>query len=505
MTMIIIQCCNYNNPSKLLPLCLLLFGILLIVQNILIYHHHTDFRLYGITDQQRATKTMSSFLSHGSSQQHHLRQKNSHRGQQLQQQQQQKDQLKTEQKHYDASIVIQLTGEMGNNLNKIAYGYGLQLLAERRYNITTNLVMRHQEEHPKWRLAVQNLQQCFPNLKEFDYSAGNTVEFREKQLQQTLYYNADIGVEVDNDADMNSAVGQYLLNIPNSNEVTTNVALEKFSKIVKKQQTILNKNIESEGFDPELVQLLKQQQQGDKSNPINTTIRLPFIYANHMVDDYMKDILFDEYHTFFNFDNEACCNILPDENEIVYHFRNFKTELKKATKELGFTELSPYQTATELFINATASSSNRLAITTRFDNDWTQEYVHEIQKYHPSLQIRVISDQSAVEDFCFLKSAKRELVGHDLSSFFQWAAYLGIGSNDDSNGNDDGDNNTKNNSIQKIRSYAMKKMKENTIGGKDDVTPQKNGNDQHGLVHDHDPKWKHPILRERFHYETYFY
>ena len=139
-----------------------------------------------------------------------------------------------------------------------------------------------------------------------------------------------------------------------------------------------------------------------------------------------------------------------------------------------------------------------LAITTRFHNDWTQEYIDELERQHPNLQIRIISNQSSVEDFCFLKSTKRQLVGHDLSSFFQWAAYLGVHDDADANENErGGGGGGGGGGIASVRSYAMKQKKKKNNN--------KNNDDEDMTNNDHDPNWNHQILKERFHYETYYY
>ena len=151
------------------------------------------------------------------------------------------------------------------------------------------------------------------------------------------------------------------------------------------------------------------------------------------------------------------------------HFRNFQTELKHA-KDVNiiqrFQELSPKSVAKNLFGHVRAG--DKIAITTRKNNAITKEYVQAIiEKQHeqqqqsrqvpinrkiqqtsldqgrlpygnlenminnnnsneiPIPQVRVITGQSATEDFCFLKETSNELIGMRQSSFFHWAAYLG--------------------------------------------------------------------------------
>lgn len=91
-------------------------------------------------------------------------------------------------------------------------------------------------------------------------------------------------------------------------------------------------------------------------------------------------------------------------------------------KRLGFEELSPNQTAYQLFRNLHAG--DKVAITSRFITDPSiKPYIDAFAER--GIQARVIDNQSPVEDFCFLMNAKKELVGMAESSFVLWAGYLG--------------------------------------------------------------------------------
>jgi hypothetical protein len=111
----------------------------------------------------------------------------------------------------------------------------------------------------------------------------------------------------------------------------------------------------------------------------------------------------------------------------VQHYRNFVGELRPiVSKELGFEELSPRRTAEELFSHL--QPGEKVAITTRYyseeaNNSAVDEIVRRLEER--GLQVRVVKDQNPVEDFCFLKSAAKKLVGVQRSSFCKWAALLG--------------------------------------------------------------------------------
>lgn len=62
----------------------------------------------------------------------------------------------------NATIVVQLSGEMGNNLHKIAFARGLQIQAMER-DVSTNLILRHDVgDDSKWRRARSLISRCFP-------------------------------------------------------------------------------------------------------------------------------------------------------------------------------------------------------------------------------------------------------------------------------------------------------------------------------------------------------
>lgn len=95
--------------------------------------------------------------------------------------------------------------------------------------------------------------------------------------------------------------------------------------------------------------------------------------------------------------------------------------MPKVGKRLGFEELSPNKTAFELFGHL--NPGDKVAITTRFGGKDVEPYVSALQGR--GLQVRVIEGQSGTQDFCFLMSAQKELVGSLKSTFVTWAAYLG--------------------------------------------------------------------------------
>ena len=85
-----------------------------------------------------------------------------------------------------------------------------------------------------------------------------------------------------------------------------------------------------------------------------------------------------------------------------------------------FQELGPNQTARDLFGHL--QPGEKVAIISRF-LEGTQDYVGALEAR--GLQVRVVTGQSGVEDFCFLMNTKKESIGIVMSTFFFWAGLLG--------------------------------------------------------------------------------
>jgi len=282
----------------------------------------------------------------------------------------------------NATIIVQLSGEMGNNLHKLAFARGLQIQLLGR-DVSTNLILRHMDgDDSKWKRARSFISRCFPKLSHLDFEAGNSQEYQDRQVQQKILYGASVeGLKLKGKDD------------------------ETVTRVLDHLQSLVNDG----KFSTSSVGM-----------PKDAKIHLPFLVADEMVDHEYLDRYRNDFRTFFDFDDDACCAAIPEPDESVFHFRNFRQELKGVTKQRGFRELNPQQVATELF--GQLQDGDKVAIVSRFKNDITKQYVTALEDRN--LNVRLISGQTPVEDFCFLKRAKKEMVGTEISSFFVWAAYL---------------------------------------------------------------------------------
>lgn len=105
---------------------------------------------------------------------------------------------------------------------------------------------------------------------------------------------------------------------------------------------------------------------------------------------------------------------------LAQHLRNFLVEMPRAGKGLGFEELGPTQTARDLFGHL--NPGDKVAILSRFSQESSQPYIDALVQR--GLQVRFITGQSGVQDFCFLMSAQKEMIGIAISTYFVWASYL---------------------------------------------------------------------------------
>lgn len=92
---------------------------------------------------------------------------------------------------------------------------------------------------------------------------------------------------------------------------------------------------------------------------------------------------------------------------------------KNAAKK-GFSELNANQTAYELFGHLNAG--DKVAIVSRFSAKEAKPYTDAME--HRGLKVRVIEGQSGTQDFCFLMSAQKEMIGIAKSTYLFWAGVL---------------------------------------------------------------------------------
>ena len=94
--------------------------------------------------------------------------------------------------------------------------------------------------------------------------------------------------------------------------------------------------------------------------------------------------------------------------------------MPRAGRILGFEELSPNKTVTEILQGY--SPGDKVAVTSRY-KEFGMPYVERmlVQK----LDARFIETQNGEQAFCFLMSGTSDFIGNARSTYAIWAVYLG--------------------------------------------------------------------------------
>ena len=128
--------------------------------------------------------------------------------------------------------------------------------------------------------------------------------------------------------------------------------------------------------------------------------------------------VYNDARRWLSFDEATCCKETPYPDEVVFHFRNFNQELRRSGPD-KYAEVSPTSLANYAFRYHLPGT--RVAILSRFATG-LEPYVEALES--KKFSVRVIANQTGVEDFCFMMKTTRELVGFHLTTYFRWASFL---------------------------------------------------------------------------------
>ncbi|CAJ1948963.1 unnamed protein product [Cylindrotheca closterium] len=290
------------------------------------------------------------------------------------------------------TIVVQLSGELGNQVHKIANGLCVQDHVENELGLKTKLVLRAQN-HAKWKHAMEWTKEAFPKTGPFDFRAGNTEEFDSIHRLQERW--------------MDQLISENKLDLTNLSDPSM---LKDLSCSEPKCYV-------------DTVNLLKQtwDREGRPSIPDDATISMPHIFVTAFAGHYCLDRMYEKYRDFFQIDESTICKQIPDPDESVLHLRNFLVEMPKRGKQLGFEQLGPNVTATLIFKDY--QPGDKVAIISRFP-DKVQDFINAL-KDQKGIRARYIEGQTGNQDFCFLMKAQKEIIGQKVSTFVSLAGILG--------------------------------------------------------------------------------
>jgi len=290
-------------------------------------------------------------------------------------------------------IYVNMFGNMANSIGFYAFNYGVKLWLEAHYpDVKPRMIFQSRF------MAKRDLLKCMPAFRDAEYRSLSKTEI---ERQRNELSRAGI------------AARSFIH--PRRTSMTTAVfetSLHQFMELF---------------LDPS----------SHRAIPNATDIEGPYFPTLMMAKPFLFDWYFDDFQQRLDWDveNPDCCLQMPDEDESVFvsvliialqailihlqHFRNFETELGEVREKLA--ELDANNTAYKLF--AHLQRGDKVAITTRYNNELAQSYVAAFQER--GIEARIVSGGSATQDFCFLMHAKKELVGVAASTFLQWAGLLG--------------------------------------------------------------------------------
>ena len=264
------------------------------------------------------------------------------------------------------TIVVQLSGELGNHLSKIGTGLCVQHTIETKLGIPTEIKLRAQD-HPKWQHAMQWTKAAFNSTRALNFRELNTPEFDAAHNAQRTWMQNLIDLERLN-----------VTGIANPHMLTDGTDLDESS--LSNLLNLLNQTW-----------TLRNEASAIDDAPIST----PHVYTNSLLNDYCLDLTYHGLRDFFVIHEADNCKARPHPNETVVHQRNFIAEMPRRGTEMGYEEMNETRMATEIL--ADLEPGQNIAIISRMDNN-IDKYVHMMEQ--KGLNARYIRGQNGNQDFC---------------------------------------------------------------------------------------------------------
>ena len=256
-------------------------------------NHSIDVSSRNATETSPNSSSTATLSAETSQQDHHLNHRPIHN---LKTHHHSKQQAQQNQHYHhpvvNISIVVQLSGELGNHLSKVAFGYAIQCLLKESYGITSHLVLQHQERGSKWEIARHDLQQCFPFFRNLDFAVANTPEFYKLQSRQQQTPNFDSKAFV---FPISISMNETIQRLDTIAYILKSTTINHHENINRTDATISNITLDNSG-----------------------NISFPFIHVNEFIGFHLLDRYYNQLQNLFVFDRYACCAELPYEDEAVF-------------------------------------------------------------------------------------------------------------------------------------------------------------------------------------------
>jgi hypothetical protein len=240
-----------------------------------------------------------------------------------------------------ATIIVQLRGEMGNQLSVWSYAKTVQFKLLEDFGISAELIPRHQVAGKnrmegtivivKAKRAYENIQQCFPNIRPmYDQQhpfegVGNSDYFSRRYQQQKSWLFPSTTTTTTNTPTTSSILQQQIQEWGHdlSDFSPKAAGLKAFVQLLRlpsnnstqKPPTILRR------FRHAGTNSTFTEDDPASAPMVVDTISMPFLYISSFQVDLGQNHTnrsLDEMRSFFAFNDTACCASLPEPDETVF-------------------------------------------------------------------------------------------------------------------------------------------------------------------------------------------
>lgn len=311
------------------------------------------------------------------------------------------------------TVAARLCHGMGNQVSQIIYAnYWKELLEEKLFPVKVDIVIYYCDKANRDSFKLE----CFPKLRRLPEIPIVDLDFWKEY--HTVWLN-----EVNNNNVSSIAI---------TNNITSSILDIKSKRFFAVPLTGYRNKC---GDECELVGIETMRAMLDHLHlaPVTSAtehkrMSLPIFHTIYMPDFRHWDRYYDSHERLLEYDREnpKCCNLqsLPKTTDIVYHFRDFATELgdEVATRS-GSREISGHQAAIELLSSSHSanSESSHIVVLSRFHNNSTQAYL-QVLRNELKINVTLLTGQSDFQDYCFLQSASN-IVGSEVSTFVKVAGF----------------------------------------------------------------------------------
>lgn len=206
------------------------------------------------------------------------------------------------------SILVELTGELGNQLNYIAHGRAIQTMLWQDHGVASHLVLRRNSNEEKYQRTQRQIKRCFPNLRSLNFHGpGSSSITSQKTLDriQSTFLGPDQSKSL-------------FMNVGSSFD-TTQKSIHNLVDLLEKREG---------GLFLDAATAVGSVGSANSSSTITHSdllskqhgVSFPFLRTHSMINREFMDKFYDDFRDFFQFDDEACCATadLPDPDVAVF-------------------------------------------------------------------------------------------------------------------------------------------------------------------------------------------